>query len=83
MTTSRRKKFVRSDDRDPLRLMPRDIALLRDVAEYRFLNTKQLVSLHEGSDRGIGNRLTLLFQHGYLDRPKVQKAANLASAHVV
>ncbi len=63
--------------------MPRDIALLRDVAEYRFLNTEQLVSLHEGSDRGIGNRLTLLFQHGYLDRPKVQKAANLASAHVV
>lgn len=83
MATSRRKKFVRSDDRDPLRLMPRDIALLRDVAEYRFLNTEQLVSLHEGSDRGIGNRLTLLFQHGYLDRPKVQKAANLASAHVV
>lgn len=83
MSTSRRKKFVRSDDRDPLRLMPRDIALLRDVAEYRFLNTEQLVSLHEGSDRGIGNRLTLLFQHGYLDRPKVQKAANLASSHVV
>ena len=83
MTISRRKKFVRSDDRDPLKLMPRDIALLRDVAEYRFLNTEQLVSLHEGSDRGIGNRLTLLFQHGFLDRPKVQKAANLASSHIV
>lgn len=83
MTIPRRKKFVRSDARDPLKLQPRDIALLRDVAEYRFLNTEQLVSLHEGSDRGIGNRLSLLFQHGYLDRPKVQKAANLATAHVV
>ncbi len=82
MPKPRRQKFVRGEA-DPLRLQPRDTAILSDVAEYRFLNTEQLVSLHEGSDRGIGNRLSLLFQHGYLDRPKVQKAANLASAHVV
>src|SRR3989344_870542 len=83
MSKPRRQKFVRGEASDPLKLMPRDIALLRDVAEHRFLNTDQLVSLHEGSDRGIGNRLSLLFQHGYLDRPKVQKAANLTTAHVV
>jgi hypothetical protein len=78
----RRQKFVRGEA-DPLRLTPRDTAILADVAEYRFLNTEQLLSLHEGSRRNITERLSLLFQHGYLDRPKVQKAANLASAHVV
>lgn len=83
MPKPRRQKFVRGEASDPLKLMPRDIALLRDVAEYRFLNTEQLVSLHEGSDRGIGNRLTLLFQHGYLNRPEVQKAARLTSSHIV
>jgi hypothetical protein len=83
MLKPRHQKFVRGEVNDPLKLQPRDIALLRDVAEFRFLNTEQLVSLHEGSDRNIGNRLSLLYQHGYLDRPEVQKAAHLASAHIV
>jgi len=79
---TRRKKFERGEA-DPLRLTPRDTAILSDVAEYRFLNTEQLLSLHEGSRRNIVERLSLLYHHHFLDRPKVQKAANLASAHVV
>lgn len=82
MTKPRRKTFVRGEA-DPLKLQPRDLALLRDVSEFRFLNTEQLVSLHEGSRRGIANRLSLLFQHRYLDRPEVQKAARLSSPHLV
>jgi len=82
MSKPRLKKFVRGEA-DPLKLTPRDLALIRDVAEFRFLNTEQLVSLHEGSDRNISNRLSLLFQHGYLDRPLVQKAAHLSSSHLV
>ncbi len=82
MPKPRRKTFVRGEA-DPLKIQPRDLALLHDVAEFRFLNTEQLASLHKGSPRGIANRLSLLFQHGYLDRPKVQKAAHLSSPHIV
>lgn len=68
---------------DPLRLQARDIALLRDVGEFRFLNTEQILGLHDGSRRNLRGRLNLLFQHGYLDRPVVQKTARLASSHMV
>ena len=83
MTNPRLQKFIRGGVADPLRLQPRDIALLRDVWEFRFLNTEQLLSLHTGGVRNIKQRLSLLYQHGYLDRPAVQKTARLASAHIV
>jgi hypothetical protein len=83
MPRPHRKKFVRGDTRDPLKLTSRDDALLRDIAEYRFLNTEQLVALHEGSARNIANRLGSLFRHGYIDRPKVQKSARLSPPHLV
>ena len=62
----RSKKFVRNQSADPFQLQPRDIALLRDVAEFRFANSEQLLALHEGSKRGILNRLSLLYHHGFL-----------------
>ena len=73
MDKPRRQKFVRNEAINPLKLTPRDMALLRDVGEYRFLNTEQLLALHEGSRRNLKERLSLLYHHGYLDRPKVQK----------
>ncbi len=78
-----RKKFVRGEATDPLKLTSRDLELIRDVAEFRFLNTDQLLALHEGGRRNLKQRLSLLFQHGYLDRPKVQKTAHLVSSHIV
>ena len=78
-----RKKFVRGEATDPLKLTSRDLELIRDVAEFRFLNTDQLLALHEGGRRNLKQRLSLLFQHGYLDRPKVQKTAHLNSSHIV
>ncbi|MDO8552879.1 MAG: replication-relaxation family protein [bacterium] len=79
----RLQKFSRGGVADPLRLQPRDIALLRDVWEFRFLNTEQLLSLHTGGVRNIKQRLSLLYQHGYLDRPAIQKTANLTSSHII
>jgi hypothetical protein len=79
----RRQKFVRGEATDPLKLTSRDTDLLRDVFEFRFLNTEQLLALHEGGRRNLKQRLSLLFQHGYLDRPKVQKTAHLVSSHIV
>ena len=82
MPIMRRQKFIRGEETDPLKLTSRDTALLRDVFEFRFLNTDQLLALHEGGRRNLKQRLTLLFQHGYLDRPKVQKTAHLVSTHI-
>lgn len=81
-TKPRRKKYSRSVS-DPLRLQPRDIAILRDIAEFRFLNTPQILALHEGGKRNLLRRLSALFGHGYLDRPKHQASARLGSAHLV
>ncbi len=83
MTTPYRQKFVRSDARDPLRLTVRDVAILRDVAEFRFLNTEQLLSLHQGSQRNMMHRLAAMFDLGFLDRPKTQGNARLRSSHTV
>ncbi|OYV26708.1 MAG: hypothetical protein B7W98_02980, partial [Parcubacteria group bacterium 20-58-5] len=82
MPKTRLKKFVRGEA-DPLKLTLRDTSILRDVAEFRFLNSEQLLSLHVGGERNLKQRLSLLYQHGYLDRPEVQKTARLVSAHIV
>lgn len=68
---------------DPLKLQPRDIALLRDVSDFRFLNTEQILSLHAGSRRNLMERLSRLYHHGFLDRPASQTSARLTSAHMV
>ena len=77
------KKFVRSEVADPLQLQPRDIDLLHSVGEFRFLNTPQILALHQGGERNLLRRLASLFQHGYLDRPKSQTSAKLSSLHMV
>jgi len=79
----RRQKFIRGGVSDPLQIQPRDIALLRDVGEFRFLNTEQILALHEGSRRNLAERLSRLYHHNYLDRPASQTSARLTSAHVV
>lgn len=83
MSKPRLKPFQRSGVADPLKLQPRDIALLRDVADFRFLNTEQILALHKGGKRNLLRRLTSLFQHGYLDRPESQTSARLTSSHIV
>ena len=77
------KLFQRLEVADPLKLQPRDITLLRDVADFRFLNTEQVLALHEGSRRNLMERLSRLYHHGYLDRPVSQSSARLTSAHMV
>ena len=83
MSKPRQSRFIRKEVADPLKLTPRDIALLRDVADFRFINTEQLLALHEGSRRNLVERLSRLYQNHYLDRPKVQKKTTLATSHLV
>ena len=83
MAKPRLKPFQRSGVADPLKLQPRDITLLRDVGEFRFMNTPQILALHQGGERNLLRRLSSLFQHGYLDRPLKQTSAKLSSSHMV
>jgi hypothetical protein len=83
MSKPRSKLFQRLEVSDPLKLQPRDITLLRDVGEFRFLNTPQILALHKGGERNLLRRLSSLFQHGYLDRPLKQTSAKLSSSHMV
>lgn len=82
MTKSKSKKFSRAAAR-PFRLTARDLAILRDVQEYRFLHAGHILALHEGSERNVRGRLNLLFQHGYLERPLKQQDVFLSSTHIV
>ncbi len=80
---SRRKVFVR---RQPSRfsLQPDDIAVLRDVAEYRFLNTAQIAALNPTrGKRNLLRRLAAMFDLDYLERPKVQANKLNNSPHLV
>jgi len=83
MSKPRSKLFQRLEVSDPLKLQPRDITLLRDVGEFRFMNTPQILALHQGGERNLLRRLSSLFQHGYLDRPLKQTSAKLSSSHMV
>ena len=83
MPKPRLKRFERAEVTDPLKLQPRDLALLGDVGEFRFLNTSQIFALHPGGKRNLSRRLASLYQHGYLDRPQSQTSARLLSSHMV
>lgn len=81
----RRRLFKRLETNlPPLRLTERDIRILRLVQEYRFLTMPQLHALLSGSQRYLTERLSRLYHHGYVDRPKQQLALRIfGHRHVI
>lgn len=78
------KKFVRSRTEDGrLRIHTGDVALLRDLSEYRFLNTEQIRALHRRGLRNLQRRLHDLYHAGYVDRPPQQIISALPKGHIV
>ena len=75
MPVHRNKKFVRSE-KPPgnLHIQPRDLDILRDLAEYRFLSMEQILALHGGGMRNLQRRLRYMFHMGIVERPSAQKA---------
>ena len=70
----RRRLFKRSkSDLPPLALTKRDVLMLALVSDYRFLTTFQIQALVGGSKHNVSERLSRLFQHGYIDRPDHQR----------
>lgn len=50
----------------------RDLEILRHVAEHRFIRSEWLIKLVGGSKQQLLRRLTFLYHHGYLERPRCQ-----------
>ena len=84
MPEQKRKKFVRGGVQSGrLRIQPLDLALLTDLAEFRFLNTGQIAALHRRGLRNLQRRLSNLYHEGYVDRPPQQNISALPTAHMV
>ncbi|MCL4405275.1 replication-relaxation family protein [Patescibacteria group bacterium] len=75
-----RKRLVRREEKRPLRLQGRDMELLQELGEYRFLDTSQILALHPGGRRNSLRRLAAMFDLGYLDRPRGQSRSS--SPHI-
>ena len=69
--SARRPRFRRHDP-PPFRLTADDIAIIRHVGSHRFLRSTHLVQLIGRPADKVLRRLTALYHHGYLDRPRAQ-----------
>jgi hypothetical protein len=58
----------------PMEVTQRDITIIRQVSEHRFLHSNQIMTLVGGSKQQVLRRLHRLFHHGYLERPRSQLA---------
>lgn len=66
-------RFTRDPDAaGSFQFTKRDLELLRQIAEHRFIRSERLVKLVGGSKQQVLRRLNLLYHHGYLDRPHAQ-----------
>lgn len=75
MTTTQQRlpRFKRAPEAaGSFQFTPRDLELLRQVAEHRFIKSEWLIKLVGGSRQQVLRRLNLLYHHGYLDRPHCQ-----------
>jgi hypothetical protein len=78
------KKFEKSGVLPKFRITETDIKILKELADYRFLDTKQISVLHpELSGRDAQRRLQFLFQAGFLDRPSQQFSYFKPSGHFI
>lgn len=64
--------FERPSNLPPLQLAPLDEEILRHVRRHRFLRADQVVRLVGEPEGAVIRRLILLFEHGFLDRPRAQ-----------
>lgn len=77
LVRSRRKFFERPEEPRALRITPRDIQLLRNIARLRLASASQLAALDGGSAQNVSRALLALFENGYVERPVAQVASRL------
>jgi hypothetical protein len=64
--------FERPSNLPPFQFAPLDEEILRHVLRHRFLRADQVVGLVGEPKGSVIRRLVLLFEHGFLDRPRAQ-----------
>jgi hypothetical protein len=69
----RRPRYKRSRPESTLVLQDRDKEIVRLVAQHRAICSDDIQVLTDGSGQGILRRLRLLYDNGYLDRPRSQR----------
>lgn len=82
------KQFKRTNKKpnQRLRLQPRDIEIFKNLAEYRFLDSQQILALHPLKSGGVRYhqlRLQYLFHHSYIDRPPSQLSYYRVRNHMI
>lgn len=78
------KKFERSKTPPKFRIGSDEVRLLELLADYRFLDTRQILALRKDlSERTIKRKLQYLYQAGFIDRPKQQFLYFKASNYLV
>jgi DNA-binding MarR family transcriptional regulator len=77
LVRERRRFFERPDEPRALRITPRDIELLRNIARLRLASAAQLAALDGGSAQNVSRALLALFENGYVERPVAQVASRL------
>jgi len=69
----RYKKFERAKTWPKFRIIETDRKILRDLADYRFLDSRHILALNsEMPERTLQRRLQFLFHAGFLERPIYQ-----------
>jgi hypothetical protein len=68
MAEKRLPRHKRSGDAPNMRLMPRDIEILKAIADYRIMRQDQIQQLFFTSRSTAQYRLSHLFHHGYVQR---------------
>jgi hypothetical protein len=68
----RRPRFRRAAVLPTFRLTDDDIAIVRHLARHRFLRSTHIAALVGRSLDRTNDRLSGLFHHGYIDRPRAQ-----------
>src|SRR5882757_9208678 len=71
----RRRFFERPEEPRAMRITPRDIALLQNIARLRLASTAQLAALDGGSAQNVSRSLLALWENGYVERPEAQVAS--------
>lgn len=68
----RRPRFRRAATPPPFRLTEGDLAILKLLAQHRFLRSDHIAALVDRSRDRTNDRLARLFHAGFLDRPRAQ-----------
>ena len=78
-----RSLWERPDTPLPYRMQPRDILILEEIFRHRFLTVSHIYALLGGSEANLAMRCRVLWQDGYLERPKALRPTKLLTEEIV